>query len=111
MRTYGRLNGKWVVVQTDASGGNDLVWIVTLIQCLLLYLNESPFWANYGIPARDAVASQIVPDLYVTRTQQQFSPYFASLIISKQSAPEPTYRINVLTLSLQKMVIDVGVPQ
>jgi hypothetical protein len=108
MRTYGRIYNddgtyKWVVVETDANGFNDEVWLTTLCQTLKLNLNESPFWANYGIPAEPAVVQQVFPDFYVSRTQQQFSQYFASLIISKvnvttaQGQPVPTYNIAVVT--------------
>lgn len=102
MRTYGRIYAadgsyEWVEVNTAADGSNDMVWITTLIQCLLLILNESPFYANYGIPAYQSVMQQIFPDFYVFRTQQQFSSYFASLIISKETDPAPTYAVNVTT--------------
>lgn len=102
MRTFGRVydaNGKptWVVVMTDANGFDDFVWITTLIQCLKLNLGESPFYANYGIPAHPSIVQQVFPDFYVAQTQQQFAPYFASLIVAKQSLPTPTYKVNVTT--------------
>lgn len=97
MRTYGRLNGVWQEVQTDAAGFDDYVWVTTLIQCLLLNLGESPFYSQYGIPAHPSVVQQVLPDFYVSRTQQQFSPHFASLAIAKQAAPTPTYLVTVTT--------------
>jgi hypothetical protein len=102
MRTYGRVYNAdgtytWVVVTTDANGFNDWVWLTTLLQVLQLNLNESPFYANYGIPAHQAVVQQVFPDLYVAITQQQFSQYFASLVIAKQNQPTPTYNVNVTT--------------
>lgn len=110
MRTYGRtyprdVNGKiipgskgtWVVVQTDANGSNDLVYLTTLLQCLQLNLNESPFYAKYGLPAHQAVIQQIFPDYDMMKTQQQFAPFFASLIIAKVNAPTPQYQVNVVT--------------
>lgn len=97
MRTYGRVNGVWTKVETDAAGFNDYVWITTLIQTLLLNLGESPFYGNFGIPAHPAVVQQVFPDYYVAVTQQQFSQYFASLIIAKQPSPTPTYRVSVTT--------------
>lgn len=98
MRTWGRdRDGKWVEVSTDANGFDDAVWITTLIQCLLLNLGESPFYANYGIPAHPSVVTQVFPDFYVARTQQQFASRFASLVIAKQQSATPTYRINVTT--------------
>ena len=104
MRTYGRIpvvpGGppvKWVMVETDANGMNDGVWLTTLIQVLKLNLNESPFYANYGIPAKQSVMQQIAPDFYVYLTQYQFSPYFANLIVSRQPGSTPTYTVNVTT--------------
>ena len=103
LRTWGRitdsLTGKktWVEVTTDAKGFDDWVWLTTLVQCLKLNLNESPFYANYGIPAKQSVVQQLFPDYYVSITQQQFAPYFANLIIAKQNTTTPTYNINVVT--------------
>ena len=113
MRTYGRRlvdplqpDGpkEWVVVTTDAQGFNDLVYVTTLAQVLKLNLGESPFWANYGIPARDSVIQQIYPDFFASRTQEQFASYFASLIISRRNielvgreGPTPVYDVNVIT--------------
>lgn len=100
MRTYGRVYAsdgsyEWVKIETDEFGSNDYVWLTTLIQSLLLNLGESPFYANYGIPAHPSVVQQIFPDFYVYRTQQQFAPYFANLIIIKEPDPTPTYEVNV----------------
>jgi hypothetical protein len=114
MRTYGRtrdvLTGKkkWWIITTDANGYNDSVWLTTLAQVCKLNLGESPFFANYGIPAHPSVVLQIFPDFYMVRTQQQFAPFFASLIITPtpiaQGAPDsddgrpvPAYNISVLT--------------
>jgi hypothetical protein len=105
MRTYGRLppdvNGykAWVIVETDANGNDDLVWLTTLIQCLKLSPNESPFFANYGVPAQQSVITQIFPDFYVSLTQSQFSQYFASLLVARviSSTGAPIYNISVVT--------------
>lgn len=118
MRTWGRVPvsdanpSGWIEVTTDDMGSNDYVWITTLCQCLLLILGEDPFFGNYGIPAQQSVIQQIAPDYDVVKTQQQFAPYFASLIITnitpKQQrgqstqTPTPTYLVNVVT--------NVGVP-
>lgn len=116
MRTYGRINqvgglgGTWVEVQTDANGFNDMVYLTTLIQVLKLNLGESPFYANYGIPARQAVIQQVFPDFYVTYTQTLFAQYFASLIVSKENNPEPTYNISVTTHQGVKLNYKVPVP-
>lgn len=113
MRTYGRVYNPdgtytWTEVDTDANGFDDLPWLTTLIQCLKLNLSESPFYANYGIPAKPAVIQQVFPDFYVARTQQQFSQYFASLIVAKENLPDPTYTVNVTTH--QGVKIEVSVP-
>ncbi len=110
MRTYGRtrdvLTGAktWWIVTTDANGYNDGVWLTTLAQVCKLNLGESPFFANYGIPAHPSVLTQVYPDFFMVRTQQQFAANFASLILTKQDdatddsgRPAPSYLINVLT--------------
>lgn len=111
MRTYGRtrdvLTGKkkWWVVTTDVNGFNDSVYLTDLAQVCKLNLGESPFFANYGIPAHSSIVLQIHPDFYMVRTQQQFSGFFASLILTKDGQdaeddsgrPAPSYRINVIT--------------
>lgn len=104
MRTWGRIevNGvkKWVAVESDSSGDFTYGWITTLIQTLKLSLAESPFYAQYGIPAQQSIAEQIYPDYYVNMVQQQFSGYFASLSIKKvQGQPNLTYDIAILTLA------------
>lgn len=103
MRTYGRINqvdnmgGTWVEVTTDANGFNEQVYLTTLIQCLKLNLGESPFWANYGIPAYQSVMTQVFPDFYAAQTQQQFAPFFASLSITRVvgSFP-PVYNVKAI---------------
>lgn len=99
MRTYGRLptTNEWVEISSDTVNGDDFVWLTTLIQCLKLVLSESPFFANYGIPAQQSVIQQVFPDYYVAQTQSQFAAYFASLIIAKLAAINPTYKVDVVT--------------
>lgn len=101
MRTYGRdENGKWVVIQTDATGDNSEVYISTLAQCLKLTPGESPFFADYGIPAQESVVTQVYPDFYVAKIQAQFAQFFASLAISRQPSPDgitPEYRVDIVT--------------
>jgi hypothetical protein len=112
MRTWGRVGqvngvgGTWTEVSTDpVTGDSSYVWLTTLIQVLKLGRNESPFYANYGIPAQQSVVQQLFPDLFVALTQQQFAVYFASLIISKQPAytvqgvAYPNYSVNVTLLN------------
>jgi hypothetical protein len=110
MRVYGRVPAdpldpdgekRWVVVQTTPRGYNDDVYICAMAQTLKLNLNESPFWGNYGIPAHASVMQQIAPDFYVIFTQNFYSRFFASLIISKDPYTpndlELVYRFSVVT--------------
>jgi len=97
MRTYGRLNGTWQVVETTEDGYNDMVYATTLLQCLKLFLGESPFYAQYGIPAQTSVVQQVFPDFDTVKTQLQFAPFFANLIITRVPAATPTYRVNLTT--------------
>lgn len=105
MRTYGRLTNPdgsktWVEVDTDANGFNDLVYLTTLAQVLKLNLGESPFFANYGIPAHQTVVTQVFPDYYVMQTQAQFAAYFASLsIIRVPGSFPPAYNATAVTHS------------
>lgn len=116
MRTWGRpvnrdgSRGPWTLVTTDANGFNDMVYVTTLAQVLLLNLNESPFYANFGIPAHPSVVTQVFPDYYIAFTQKQFSQYFASLIVSKQPLPTPTYDIKVITHQGVRLNASVPIP-
>jgi hypothetical protein len=111
VRTWGRnQDGVWEEVTTDANGFNDRIWLVTLCQCLLLNLNESPFWAAMGIPAEQSIIQQVQPDFYVSRMAQYFSQYFASLVVAKlPGAQNPTYRISVITSQGSKIIVDVPI--
>lgn len=103
MRIWGRVYTQdktayqWVAQETDDNGNNDYVYITNLIQVLKLSRNESPFYANYGIPVQMSIIQQIAPDLYVAETQAQFAPFFAALIIAKIASNPPTYKINLTT--------------
>jgi len=106
MRTYGRVlvdplqpDGpkRWVEVSTDANGLNDFVYLTAMAQTLKLNLNESPFWANFGIPAKQSVLQQIMPDFYIVYTQQYYSQFFAALIVAKRNLPDPVYDFRVTT--------------
>lgn len=105
MRTWGRtgqvngVGGTWTLVETAGNGDNSMVYLTTLIQNLRLNLGESPFYANNGIPAYQSVMTQIAPDFYVSRIQQQFAQYFASLTITRvQNTTQPTYNVQAVTL-------------
>lgn len=117
MRVYGRTQDvrtgekTWWTVTTDAGGFNDSVYLTALAQVVKLNLGESPFFAQYGIPAHEAVVTQIFPDYYLAFIQQQYAGYFASLLLVSQpvtqgsadsfatgqdGAPAPRYMISVL---------------
>lgn len=115
MRTWGRptnqdgTRGEWTMVETDPiTGSNDMVYVTTLCQVLLLNLGESPFYGDVGIPAQPSVLQQIFPDYYVNYTQKLFAPYFASLLVSKNTTPDPNYNIQVLTH--QGTPVNISVP-
>lgn len=113
MRTYGRLPDKsWVEVSTDpATGDNSWIMITTLCQVLLLNLGESPFYSQFGLPDQQSVIQQILPDYYVSRVQQQFSRYFASLLIVRDTTKAtPTYNASVTLLSGATASVTVQVP-
>lgn len=97
MRTWGRnQNGEWQMVETDANGFNDGVYLTTLAQWLKLNLAESPFFADAGIPQFESVLTQVAPDFYVVKTQQQFAQFFASLsVVRVQNSNPPAYNIAV----------------
>ena len=104
MRTYGRVtdpaNGArwWVVVEPDANGYNDSIYLTALAQVLKLNLGESPFYADWGLPAYQSVEQQFQPDYYVNLTQQRFAPYFMFLGVQKvpMNYPDtPYYNISV----------------
>ena len=117
MRTYGRVTDEfgvktWVEVSTDSNGNNDMVWVTTLCQVLKLAPNESPFYANYGVPSLQSVMQQIYPDFYVVMTQRQFAQYFAKLVITRvQGTPDPVYNIDILTHSGVAINTSMQVPQ
>jgi hypothetical protein len=113
VRTYGRIddgfgNKKWVEVEVLTAETDDPVWVTTLIQTLKLILGESPFYANYGIPAQQSVIQQIFPDFYVARTQQQYSKYFSSLIVSKvPGTRSPVYNVNIVTKAGTRLTVSI----
>jgi hypothetical protein len=109
MRIYGRKSGKWVEVSTQAGGSNDYVYITSLIQCLLLITGESPFYANFGIPAQQSIIQQVFPDFYVALIQQYFSQFFAVLQISKVRSTTPTYNVNITTNDGTKVQVIIPV--
>jgi hypothetical protein len=81
-----------------------MVMLTTLAQCLKLNLGESPFWADWGIPAYASIVTQVNPDLHMALMQQRFAPYFMTLMLQKMSdvvddagRPAPYYAITIIT--------------
>lgn len=105
MRTWGRIYNEdgtyqWVQVSTDANGNNDQVYLTALAQALQLNLNESPLYANVGIPQQQTIISQVLPDFYVMQIQKLFAPFFASLTVTRvQGSDPPTYNIKAVSHS------------
>ena len=87
-----------------------MVYVTALAQTLKLNLGESPFYANWGIPAKESVVQQIFPDYFVLLTQQQYAPHFAYLSVSKVPSPTPTYRIKAITNKGVQLNASVQVP-
>lgn len=110
MRTYGRDSaGRWVTVVTDAAGYDDAVWLTTLVQCLKLSPEESPFYAQYGIPAVASVVQQVLPTYYVSQLQSFFAQRFTSLQIALTQNDPPVYTISAITNSGAKIISEVAV--
>ena len=115
MRVYGRVTDElgqksWFEVETDSSGNSEYVFLTALVQVLKLNLGESPFYGNYGIPAKTSVLQQIAPDYYVAFTQQKYSGYFANLVITRVQAADrvtPTYNVSALMTTGTKFQVDI----
>lgn len=100
---------KWVAVVTTPDGNNDYVYVTALVQCLKLSIGESPFWSDWGIPARRSVVQQVFPDYYVALMQQRYAQYFASLQITKVASSTPTYNVVIVLHSGVKIAASVPV--
>jgi hypothetical protein len=87
-----------------------MVMITTMAQVLMLNLGESPFYANYGIPAKESVMTRVFPDYNVAFTQQAFAPQFASLVVVRREDPTPTYDIYVTTKVGVKINASIPIP-
>jgi hypothetical protein len=114
MRVWGRTydangNPTWVAVETSPTGDNTAVVITWLAQVLLLNLNESPFYADWGIPAKQSVIQQVAPDTFVNLTQQRFAPYFASLIITRTNGNPLKYVCQITTLYGAKVEMEIPI--
>lgn len=102
-RIWGRVydqygNPTWVAVTADVNGDLSNFYLTALAQVIQLQPNESPFYANYGIPAQTSILTQVYPDYYAMQIQSQYAAFFASLTISRvpQSNP-PVYNVTAVT--------------
>jgi len=109
----GRGKGRWVEVSTDAAGSNDLVWVTDFCQAALLNLNESPAYANVGLPARQSVLTGIAPDYNMALLQKRYAPYFQSLVVTRRpqgAGTDPVYLVTLVTHSGVKLSARIPIP-
>lgn len=96
-------NYTWVKVETDPSGYNDAVYLSAFAQALQLQPQESPFYAEYGIPSIQAVHSNVTPDMNVYFMQQKYAPNFISLQVipshtqGTNGTINPVYNVTAIT--------------
>ena len=108
MRVWGRivnpdLSYTWTEVTTDANGYNDEVMLTAFCQVLQLQPNESPFYADYGVPSIHSVQSQTYPTNNVYLMQQRYAQNFVSLLVAPTTLTEangavtPVYNVIATT--------------
>jgi hypothetical protein len=68
-------------------------WLIAFIHTLRSDPAQHLFYADHGVSALTALQTHVMPTADVTRTQQQFSPYFARLTPLPASDVEPIYNI------------------
>lgn len=100
----------WTTIETDSAGNNDLVYFVTLAQCLMLNLNEDPRYANYGLPIVQFAQTGAPPDYYMARMQAAFAPYFVSLTLTRSTDADGNPVYNISALFHNGVQIDASVP-
>jgi hypothetical protein len=113
VRVWGRVTATdgtktWVEVSSN-SQSPDAVYITALAQVLKLNLNESPFYANFGIPQYQSIQQQVPPHYWVMKIQQRYAPFFASLAIIPQTGTNPTYLIRAVLHSGAAISVEVPV--
>ena len=110
MRVWGRevnqdLSYAWVEVTTDVNGYNDAVMLTAFCQVLQLQPGESPFYADFGIPAQQSVQGQTFPNLNVYEMQQKYASNFVSLLVTPSNTTDvygtvtPVYNVVATTQS------------
>ena len=93
-----------------------MVYLTTLAQVCKLNLEESPFFADWGIPAHASVVTQIPPDYYMALIQQRFAQFFMSLTMMRMAdaldetgRPSPYYAIAATTNLGATLTVNVPV--
>jgi len=104
-------NPSWVQVSTDANGFSDYVYITAFIQCVKLNLGESPFWANFGLPAHQSVVQQLPPDFNVNFIAQFYRQFFASVIVTRAPPSIVANRPNQNTGPYGKIIVPAPIPK
>jgi len=86
---YDAATNTWVTVDNV----ND-AWFVAFIHTLQSDPAQHLTYADFGVSALDALQNNTMPTLDITRTVQQFSPYFAQLLVTPESAIDNGERTN-----------------
>jgi len=90
MRTYGKKDGRWVVIDDE-----EQVWTTTLIQCLRLGLNESPFFANYGLPLQDITSNISLMFYHLENLKSKFRNRFKSIELTSNGVADINISISL----------------
>lgn len=124
MRVWGRIypnnsntadTYSWAEVSTNPQGSNDMVYATAFCQVLQLQTNESPFYADYGIPVKNSLSNQVFPDYNVYLMQKRYSPFFGSLLVQPKAAvnqnnsPTPVYDVQITTVGGNNITKQVAI--
>jgi hypothetical protein len=85
---YDAATNTWVTVDDTNNA-----WLVAFIHTLKSDPAQHLTYADFGVSALDALQNNTMPTLDITRTVQQFSHYFAQLLVTPESAIEPVYKV------------------
>lgn len=79
-------------IWTQADNFNDESFVI-FIHTLKSDPNQHLIYADHGVSALEHLQAGTMPTLDITRTVQQFSPYFAQLLVTPESAVQPIYKV------------------
>ena len=85
---YDAATNTWIQVDDV----ND-AWFVAFIHTLKSDPAQHLTYADHGVSALEHLQAGTMPTLDITRTVQQFSPYFAQLLVTPESAVQPIYKV------------------